>query len=71
MYGSTFVCLEYMYPKLAVGGYCTIDDYGATRMATDAVNDYREQMEIEEPINWIETESTDMQRWGVFWRKEK
>jgi len=69
MYSSTYVCLEHLYPKLSVGGFCILDDVGALRQATDAMNDYRQRHNIETEITWIESRATD-QRWGVYWRKE-
>lgn len=30
LYESTKVCLEHLYPKLSLGGYCVIDDYALT-----------------------------------------
>ncbi len=27
LYESTRECLEYLYPKLSIGGWCTVDDY--------------------------------------------
>ena len=32
MYESTTQILTYLYPKLSVGGYCIIDDYGTPRL---------------------------------------
>lgn len=69
MYSSTYVCLEHLYPKLARGGYCIIDDYGALRQATDATNDYKLKYGIDEQIIKIEVKANDSQQWGVFWRK--
>lgn len=62
MYGSTWDALGNLYPKLAVGGYCIIDDYGACVPCRQAVDDYRTEQEIPEEIKWVD--------WtGVYWQK--
>ena len=64
MYESTTDCLENLYPKLSVGGYLIIDDWGALPSTKQAVIDYREKNEITEkiiPVDWT----------GAFWKKEK
>lgn len=43
-YESTKVGLEVLYPRLAVGGVCILDDYGHWQGARKAVDDYFEQM---------------------------
>lgn len=61
MYGSTMDALEALYPKLAVGGYCIIDDY-ALPGCRRAVEDYRQQNGIVEPLQEVD--------WtGVCWRR--
>jgi O-methyltransferase len=62
MYGSTMDALEPLYPKLADGGFCVIDDY-ALPGCRRAVDDYRARAGVcaaLQPIDWT----------GVFWRKE-
>jgi O-methyltransferase len=62
MYESTMQILTYLYPKLSVGGYCIVDDYGAVRRCRQATDDYRGQHGISESLEWID--------WtGVFWRR--
>ena len=39
-YESTKVGLEVLYPKLAVGGVCILDDYGHWEGARKAVDEY-------------------------------
>ena len=56
--------LEYLYPKLSVGGYVIIDDYGAVKGCEKAVKDYRAANQIIEKIIWIDS-------CGVFWKKTK
>lgn len=62
MYGSTMETLEHMYPKLARGGFCIIDDYVMTGCKA-AVDDYRSRHDITSEmiaIDWT----------GSYWRKE-
>jgi len=54
--------LASLYPRLSPGGYAVIDDYGALPECRQAVNDYRRDQGISEPIEKID--------WtGVYWRK--
>ena len=39
-----------LYPKLSLGGYCIIDDYGALESCKAAVHDYRREHSIEAPL---------------------
>jgi O-methyltransferase len=62
MYESTTQILTYLYPKLSVGGYCIVDDYGAIPACRQATDDYRSQQGITDPLQQID--------WtGVFWRR--
>jgi O-methyltransferase len=62
LYESTWVALESLYPKLSVGGYLIVDDYGAVDACQKAVHDFRERHRITEPIQTID--------WtGVYWRR--
>jgi O-methyltransferase len=61
MYGSTMDALDNLYPKLASGGFCVIDDYGL-RGCKQAVDDFRQGHAINaklEEVDWT----------GRFWRK--
>jgi hypothetical protein len=54
--------LMYLYPKLSVGGYVIVDDYGAVAACRQAVWDYRKQHGINDEIRKID--------WtGVYWKK--
>lgn len=64
LYESTMDTLVHMYPKLSVGGYAIVDDYGTLAACSSAVQDYRAQHGIDEPILPIDGH-------GVFWRKER
>ena len=63
MYESTMDAITALYPKLSVGGFCIVDDYGAVPACRLAVNDYRRAHGIEAPVGMID--------WtGACWRKE-
>lgn len=62
MYESTMVALESLYPKLSVGGFVVIDDYGAIEACRQAVEEFRAAQGITAPVTWID--------WtGVYWRR--
>ncbi|MBM3879532.1 MAG: macrocin O-methyltransferase [Verrucomicrobia bacterium] len=62
MYESTMDALVHLYPKLAVGGYLIVDDYGAVPGCARAVEDYRRSHGISEPVQTIDWS-------GVHWRR--
>ncbi|HZC28404.1 MAG TPA: TylF/MycF/NovP-related O-methyltransferase [Gaiellaceae bacterium] len=63
MYESTIVALRALYPKLAVGGYVIVDDYAGVRACKTAVDDFRSEHGIDEPLHQVD--------WTcVFWRRE-
>jgi O-methyltransferase len=53
-YESTWTSLEALYPGLATGGYLVIDDYGFVPACRKAVEDYRREHSIEEPIEEVD-----------------
>lgn len=62
MYQSTMTTLSALYPKLSVGGFVIVDDYGAVPGCRRAVEDYRRDHGVTDPIVAID--------WtGVFWRR--
>jgi O-methyltransferase len=62
MYESTWQALTYLYPKLSVGGYCIIDDYGAFSACARAVEDFRKAHNIASELKRID--------WtGVYWQR--
>jgi O-methyltransferase len=63
LYESTIVALESLYPKLSPGGFAIVDDYGALAACRQAVNDFRAERSITEPM--IEIDWT-----GIYWRKD-
>lgn len=54
LYESTMDALVHLYPKLSVGGYIIIDDYGAILPCRQAVHDYRSAHAITEPIRAVD-----------------
>lgn len=62
MYESTMDALVNLYPKLSVGGFCIIDDYGAWPECKKAVEDYISQQGIK-----VEKREIDLA--GIYWRK--
>jgi len=63
MYESTMDGLTNLYPRLSVGGFLIVDDYGY-EPCRRAVADYREANGIDEPIEAID--------WlGAFWRRAR
>jgi hypothetical protein len=65
MYESTMDGLVNLYPKLSVGGYIIIDDWGL-QACKDAINDYRDEHNITEEIQY-----DPLRQWPdyVFWKK--
>jgi hypothetical protein len=61
LYESTMDALSVLYPKLSVGGYLIVDDM-SIQQCCDAVEDYRRERGIDEPIVSID--------WtGGYWKK--
>lgn len=64
LYESTMDALSCLYPKLSVGGYVIVDDYGAIPACKLAVDDFRRDEGIGDVIEWID--------WtGVFWQRTR
>jgi len=62
LYESTMDALTALYPKLSIGGYLIVDDFGCMDTCRRAVTDYRAAHDITEKIESID--------WtGVFWRR--
>lgn len=64
MYESTINALDNLYPKLSIGGYCIIDDYGIVKGCNHAVTDYRNTHGITDELIPIDGS-------GVYWKKTK
>lgn len=62
LYESTIVALRSLYPKVSPGGYVIVDDWGAIPACKQAVEDFRREAEIVEPMHEID--------WtGAFWQR--
>lgn len=62
LYESTWDAISALYPKLSLGGYLIVDDYGCIEECRRAIHDYRSQHGITEPIETID--------WtGVYWKR--
>lgn len=62
MYESTMDALWHLYPKLSVGGYVIVDDYGALASCRQAIDDYRDEHRIDAAIQTVD--------WtGVYWQR--
>jgi O-methyltransferase len=64
MYGSTIDVLDALYAKVSVGGFVIIDDYGEIAQCRAAVEDFRSEHKIREPLQRIDGS-------GVFWRRQR
>jgi hypothetical protein len=64
LYESTMDALVHLYPKLSVGGYLIVDDYGAVEACRRAVHDYRDRQGIRDEIQAIDGS-------GVYWRRAR
>ena len=62
MYESTMDGLRNLYPSLSSGGFLIVDDYGSIDACKQAVDDYRQEWGINEPIEEIDSN-------GAFWRR--
>jgi O-methyltransferase len=62
MYESTMDALTHLYPKLSVGGYVIVDDYGAIPNGRAAVDDFRRSHEIGEGLIWVDLTA-------VYWKR--
>jgi O-methyltransferase len=63
-YESTWVGLDSLYPGLSAGGHVIVDDYLLIDECRRAVDDYRREHQITEPIEEIDWNS-------VRWRREE
>ncbi len=64
LYESTIQVLNGFYPKLSPGGFCIIDDYRAMLSCRAAVEEYRRDHGVSEPIVNIDGK-------GVLWRRAR
>lgn len=64
MYGSTMDVLDALYDKVSVGGFVIVDDYGEIAQCRAAVEDFRAEHKITEPVHRIDGS-------GVYWRRRR
>ncbi len=65
MYESTWDALDVLYPKLSPGGFVIVDDYRTFAGCREAVDTYRTQHEITDPIREIDDHAVYWQRGPV------
>src|SRR5262245_24621685 len=63
MYGSTMDAIRPLYPKLSVGGYLIVDDYGVVPGCKQAIDEFRAEQGMREPL-------VDIDGSGVYWKRE-
>jgi O-methyltransferase len=62
-YEATLLTLRHLYPGLSAGGYLIVDDYGALDECARAVDEFRREEGIAEPLEEVD--------WtGIRWRRE-
>jgi O-methyltransferase len=61
-YEATRIALESLYPGLSVGGYLVIDDYQLISECRQAVDDYRGECGIDDPIEPIDDNAARWRR---------
>src|SRR5215471_10273281 len=62
MYESTMDALVSLYPKLSIGGFVIVDDYGQVEGCSRAITDFRTQHKITDPL-----QQTDFSEF--YWRR--
>ena len=62
LYESTTNALESLYPKLSIGGYVVVDDYGVLVACRQAVHDFRDAHGIHDEITWVDESE-------IFWKR--
>jgi O-methyltransferase len=62
MYESSIDALRNLYDKVSLGGFVIVDDYGCVAGCRHAVDDFRRDRAISDPI-------VDIDGWGIYWRK--
>jgi O-methyltransferase len=64
LYESTMDALRFLYPKLSVGGYAIIDDYGSMPPCKQAVDEFRLTAGIRDALQPVDYDA-------VFWRRTR
>ena len=73
-YEPTKLVLKYFYPKVVKGGYIICDDYGVWKGARQAIDEYRSENNISEPLIQTPTDNFQNQPSLIvgtehYWRK--
>jgi O-methyltransferase len=63
LYESTILALRCLYPKLSVGGYVIVDDYGVMPGCKLAVEDFRREAGVKEALQQVDGHE-------IYWRRE-
>jgi hypothetical protein len=63
LYDSTYDALDALYPRLSVGGYIIVDDYGWVEECRTAVHDYLDAHRIQVAVQRVDDEA-------VYWQKQ-
>jgi hypothetical protein len=53
-YDATWLTLEQLYPRLSVGGYLIVDDYGALNECRQAIDEFRDVHGVKEPLEEVD-----------------
>jgi hypothetical protein len=64
LYESTMDALTHLYEKVSPGGFVIIDDYNSNRTCRLAVDDYRAEHDVGEPMADVDADA-------VFWRRDQ
>ena len=71
LYESTMDALVNLYPKLSIGGYVIVDDYGM-ESCRSAIHDFRKKFGITDQIHHIENAESYKEAYpAIFWRRSK
>jgi O-methyltransferase len=62
LYESTFDALQYLYPKVSVGGYVIVDDYAYLPGCRQAVDDFRKGIGITDELKHVDWSAVYWQR---------
>ena len=64
LYDSTYDALHALYPRLSVGGYAIVDDYGRFDECREAVHDYFDATGTEADLQRVDDDAVFSQKSG-------
>jgi O-methyltransferase len=67
LYVSTWDAITALYDRVVIGGLIYVDDYGAFNGCREAINEFRTQRKIYEPIYYIKENNGRVE--AIWWRK--